>query len=211
MRVATRNGMKEKLFLGYDPGGANKHGIAAVRISADGATTAAATSTLSTAREVRDWLLKQVSPTALGIDTLLAWSLNGSRGCDRALRRRYPKHAPSIIPQNSLYSSMTINGVLVAEAARVLRIPLVECHPKLLCRAALHRDPDGSTLRDALDDLTRPPGPHPTNHEEDALVAAWCSSRWHFKRWETNLYSIPDDMHFPVGPAVYPWPEACRD
>ena len=198
-----------QLFLGYDPGGANRHGVAAVRVSADGSSLEAATRTLADARSVRDWLREQSSPSALGIDTLLAWALSGNRACDQALRKRYPSHVPTIISQNSIYSSMTVNGVLVAETARELGVPLIECHPKLLLRAALHSDPAGPTLRGALDDLAQMNSvPYPTDHEADAFIAAWCASRWYFGLWTIDLYTISDEMHFPGGPAVYPWPEA---
>ena len=212
MTTANQNSgstSRHHLFLGYDPGGANRHGVAAVRVSADGSSVEAATRTLADARSVRDWLREQSSPSALGIDTLLAWALSGNRACDQALRERYPSHAQTIIVQNSLRSSMTVNGVLVAEAARELRVPLIECHPKLLRKAALHSDPAGPKLMAALDDLDRMDSvAHPADHEADAFVAAWCASRWYFKRWLIDLYSISDEVHFPGGPAVYPWPEA---
>ena len=150
------------------------------------------THTLSDAGEVIDWFRKYPSAVALGVDTLLAWSLRGKRACDDALRSRYREHASSVIHQNSLYSSMTINGILVAQK---LDIPLLaETHPKLLRKAGL--TPDNLEVEEIND------------HEADALVAAWCASRWYFKGWQKDLYKEnPGDLIFPAGRAVYPWPE----
>lgn len=201
------------LFLGYDPGGAGKHGVAAADITPNGAfLIEPAVVTLDNAGEVREWLRDHKLAKALGIDTLLAWSASGGRACDNALRARYPERAPSVIPQNSLYSAMTINGILVAETGRELGIQLVECHPKLLLGAALANDPEGKDLASRHRDLLKAASSAATRVKADdmgdALVAAWCASRWYFKRWTTDLYaSIPDDLTYPAGPAVYPWPE----
>lgn len=98
---------------------------------------------------------------------------------------------------------MTINGVLVAQHGRSLRLPLFESHPKLvlhLCR----KDPEARKL---LDWYAKLPA-KPNDHEADALVAAWCASRWVFRRWRANLYTtIKDKLVFPADRAVYPWPE----
>ncbi len=135
------------LFLGYDPGGARKHGVASAYIGSNGAFLAEPTvETLGDAGEVRDWLCQHNTAKALGIDTLLAWSVSGGRACDNALRAHYPQRASTVIAQNSLYSAMTVNGILVALAGRELGIPLVESHPKLLLGAALEKDPEGAEL-----------------------------------------------------------------
>ena len=88
------------LFLGYDPGGKDKHGVAAARI-ADGGTfeSAPETKTLRDAQAVCCWVHEHHGPAvALGIDTLLAWSRKGKRACDDALRRRYREHGQSVVP-----------------------------------------------------------------------------------------------------------------
>ena len=145
-----------ELFLGYDPGGDGKHGVAAVRIAEDGTLEEPSTRCLPDAAGVRCWLRSQPAPRALGIDTLLAWSPTGGnhrkprrasgRACGIALRRKCREHSNSVIAQNSLRSSMTINGAIVAKEARRLGLPLVESHPKLLMRAARHTDPEMQPL-----------------------------------------------------------------
>jgi predicted nuclease with RNAse H fold len=201
------------LFLGYDPGGAGKHGVAKADIGPNGAfLVEPVVMTLADAGAVRDWLRENDSAKALGIDTLLAWSISGGRACDDALRAHYPERAPTVIPQNSLYSAMTINGILVAQTGRELGIPLVESHPKLLLRAALEKDPEGAELavrhRAMLEAESGKAARAKADDRADALVAAWCASRWWFNRWPNDLYTaIPDDLTFPAGPAVYPWLE----
>lgn len=209
-----------ELFLGYDPGGAKKHGVVSVRIASDGSYGELEAVCLVDAAAVRDWLKQHQTAVALGIDTLLAWCWTGSRPCDGLLRQSYNKTS-TVVAQNSLYSAMTINGVLVATEARVGRpeFPLVESHPKLLLRAvgdigsarshlergyyeALHKGKrhaakdDGSLLHE--------------DHMADAFIAAWCASRWYYKAWTTNLYDLApneSEYYFPVGRAVFPWPK----
>lgn len=196
------------LFLGYDPGGKGKHGIAAAEIGADGTFVRdPETWTLATAKEVVVWLRAQPSDSILGIDTLLAWSLRGERECDRALRCRYPANSATVISQNSLYSSMTLNGIMVAQEGKILGLDLVETHPKLLMRTA----PGWGSGIDNFDrelKLRYLKLSANSDHSADALVAAWCASRWWYERWSVDLfYDVADDLIFPAGEAHYPWPE----
>lgn len=63
-----------ELFLGYDPGGDGKHGVAAARIAEDGDLEVMDRRCMRDAAAELDWLRSQPSPLALGIDTLLAWT-----------------------------------------------------------------------------------------------------------------------------------------
>lgn len=62
------------LFLGYDPGGEGRNGVAAARIADDGTTfeRPPETRTLRDVEEVCRWLRTRHRAEALGIDTLLA-------------------------------------------------------------------------------------------------------------------------------------------
>lgn len=203
------------LFLGYDPGGfsgVGKNGVVAVEIRKDGTfVSEPETKTFRYASEVRDWLSSHPSAKALGVDTLLAWSLKGRRNCDVALREQYKQHEKTVIHQNSLGSSMTINGILVAQFASKIGLPLVESHPKLLRKANLLRS-DSESVDIVAHDCALLKAP--TDDEADALIAAWCASRWYFKRWKTDLYkTFSRDLRFPAGKAktFYPWPESVPD
>ena len=76
-------------FLGYDPGGKDKHGVAAVTIARDGSYNDMQAECLRDATQVKEWLSKHPSAAVLGIDTLLAWSWSGARPCDNLLREHY--------------------------------------------------------------------------------------------------------------------------
>ena len=187
------------LFLGYDPGGHDKHGIAAASIKPDGSfAEEPKTDVVADAAAALEWFSHHKGAVALGIDTLLAWSLSGRRACDDWLRSTYHgRGGGSVIPQNSLYSSMTLNGVMVATRI-VPRLILCESHPKLLRKALLL----GEHLRRHVES---------DEHAYDALVAAWCASRWFHRAWTRNLFEPKsDDMVFPAGDAVYPWPDPTR-
>ena len=230
------------LFFGYDPGGFGSQerpkpasGVAAMHIDENGRFENVKTCTVVDAAKALSWFREQPFAMALGVDTLLCWSFRGHRSCDDRLRARYPEAGNSVLSQNSLYSSMTINGVLVAaKAHRELGLPLVESHPKLLIAAEgghlCRRDDESKALcwakagsllsaQDGSAELIRQYNElleSEDEHRADALVAAWCASRWYFRDsgWTTDLYGVDshdvdshDPLYFPAGPAVYPWPE----
>ena len=242
-----------ELFLGYDPGGKNTHGVVSVRIARDGTYSDMDAKCLRDATNVKAWLREHPTAVALGIDTLLAWSCSGARPCDDVLRRHYKK-APfmasdciyrepdcvycenglrglhrvadkrrttaSVVAQNSLYSAMTLNGALVAVAARKDRpeFPLVESHPKLLLRAAegikAAREHLVKGYSEALHEgkthwVSKEGHEVHEDHMADAFVAAWCASRWYFEQWTIDLYDLTpsEGYYFPAGRAVYPRPE----
>lgn len=198
------------LFLGYDPGGEGRNGVAAARIADDGTTFERPPETwaLRDVEEVCRWLRTRHGAEALGIDTLLAWSRKGGRACDDALRRKYPEQSESVIAQNSLRGAMTINGVIVARLGYHLGLPLlVESNPKFVLRAWLEDHMAGTEFAKRLEPLRRK---KTGDHEADALIAAWCASRWHFGHWTVNLYEAfveQGKLVFPAREAVYPWPE----
>ena len=181
------------LFLGYDPGGKGKNGVAAIQVVSDTPRVLDA-ATVRDAAEALAWLEPHsMTAAALGIDTLLAWSPKGGRACDNALRRKYGGN--SIVAQNSLYSSMTLNGAIVA---RRLAMPVYECHPKLFLRVS-----SKNAIREVYHNAVSNSG---TDHEGDAIVAAWCAAMGHNQKWIVDLYTdIEDDIEFVVPGARYPW------
>lgn len=184
------------LFLGYDPGGKGKNGVAAIRVISD-VPEVVAKATVRDAAEALSWLeVYAKTAVALGIDTLLAWSPKGGRACDDALRRKYGGN--SVVAQNSLYSSMTLNGAIVA---RRLGLPVYESHPKLLLRVS-----GENAIREVYDDTVSSTG---ADHEGDAIIAAWCAAMGHNRKWTVDLYvDIEDDIELVVPEARYPWFEA---
>ena len=184
------------LFLGYDPGGKGKNGVAAIRVVSD-VTEVVDKATVRDAAEALSWLGTYTkTAVALGIDTLLAWSAKGGRACDDALRRKYGGN--SVVAQNSLYRSMTLNGAIVA---RRLGLPVYESHPKLLLRVS-----GENAIRQIYDDAVSTTG---ADHEGDAIIAAWCAAMGHSRKWAVDLYlDIKDDIELVVPEARYPWFES---
>ncbi|MCA0940861.1 hypothetical protein LCM28_13345 [Salipiger pacificus] len=181
------------LFLGYDPGGKGKNGVAAIRM-VSGIPKIVDKATVRDAAEALSWLqVHAKTAVALGIDTLLAWSPKGGRACDDALRRKYGGN--SIVAQNSLYSSMTLNGAIVAKR---LGLPVYESHPKLFLRVSRE-----NAIRELYQDTLASSG---EDHEGDAIVAAWCAAMGHNRNWIVDLFSdIEDDIELVVPGARYPW------
>lgn len=197
------------LFLGYDPGGKNAHGVAAARIVADGTMESKPeTAVFRDAEAVCRWIDERCeNAVALGVDTLLAWSCKGGRECDDALRSRYRNYGTSVVVQNSLRSAMTINGVLVAQFGRDKGLQLFESHPKLVFQAWLKKRITNTVFARSHEALNR----KPDDHEADALVAAWCASRGYFNDWQADLFEdFGRGLVFPAGAASYPWPESLR-
>ena len=214
------------LFFGYDPGGytgGGSNGVVSVEVDEKGVPELLCAATLPDAEEVVAWLngqsQKRGPAKALGIDTLLAWSQKGYRHLDDKLRSHYK--SDGVQQQNSLDSSMTINGVLVASRAyQALGLRLAESHPKLLITAGgghlCRREDKSKTLCRAEAGrllLTQEGGPElirkynavlelGDEHQADAFVAAWCASCWHTKprRWSTDLYAASSDLVFPACP-----------
>lgn len=202
------------LFLGYDPGGKGKHGVAALEVSNDGVILANPTcEVVEDAEAAWLWLSKFHKILALGIDTLLAWSPRGGRACDDALRDAYQQNAASVIPQNSLYSSMTINGAIVARRAARHEIPLFESHPKLLVRTRSRSDPATKSILAHYHQIIKLGSNSLKTGKQaddmaDAVVAAWCAAQGFLKRWPTELYETPGDQLEKVAKGVsYPWPD----
>jgi hypothetical protein len=197
--------MTAGIFLGYDPGGRDCNGVAVVQVTRNGSIERLKTAIVRDASEALEWLSQFEDAAYLGIDTLLAWSRTGGRDCDDRLRKRYKGRGgrSSVIPQNTLYSAMTLNGVIVAMGMREAKESLVLCesHPKLQVSANLLPS-DVIKLHATL------VAENGNDHCSDALIAAWCASRWHCRAWTFDLYMGEGNLVFPAGHAVFPWPEA---
>lgn len=199
-------------YLGYDPGGKGTHGVAAIQVAASGEISEAPVCAIvEDAKAAWQWLSSHGHVAALGIDTLMAWSLRGSRECDNALRRRYRECAPSVIPQNALYSSMTLNGALIARRAAEIGWPLYESHPKLLVRVMPPHDTAAKSLLHWYTSIksTHDGTPRQAKRADDmadAVVAAWCAAQGDLDRWSVDLFDIPgDELERLHRAASYPW------
>jgi len=199
-------------FLGYDPGGKGTHGVAAIQVSEVGEILGdPLCEVVEDAEAAWTWLSSYTDAQALGIDTLLAWSPSGSRECDNVLRRKYREHAPTVIPQNALYSSMTLNGAMVARRAADRSLLLFESHPKLLVKVLPVTDPASAdilktyTALKAAGEGVRKAAKQ-ADDKADAVVAAWCAAQGHSGRWVTDLFKTSGGRLENVADRVkYPW------
>lgn len=124
-------------FWGYDPGGHQGNGVAAI-YALNGALQDDKTlvCTKDTADEVVTWFKNQETPLAMGIDTLTCWS--GGRGswrrADEALRIAYPDAQDSVMSPSSLMGAMSLNGMFVLLRLRQCHrdLYITETHPKVL-------------------------------------------------------------------------------
>jgi predicted nuclease with RNAse H fold len=125
------------IVLGFDPGGRNRNAVAILRT--DDNVQSVASSNVESAEEAIDWFSNRCAsddPEALGIDTLLHWSLarSGWRPVDELLRSAYQDQAHSVLPMNSIYGSMLGQGMALALGMRKRwpDLKLNEVHPKVV-------------------------------------------------------------------------------
>lgn len=203
------------LFLGYDPGGKGTHGVAAVLVAPDGKIIEPPIcDVVGNAEDAWEWLSSHQEAVAIGIDTLLAWSPLGGRACDDALRKAYRLHGPTVIPQNALYSSMTLNGAIIAKRFARKGLPLFESHPKLFMKTCVEGDAAIASIVRVYKDIKSSGSitsrlSKQADDRADAVVAGWCAAQGFYKLWTFDLFQIAGDILEPVADgAMYPWPHA---
>ncbi len=206
----------EGIYLGFDPGGDHKFGVALL----DG--DCLRTSTVSTVDEAVGWAGDACGsrrPIAAGIDTLLHWaaSKSGTRPCDFQLRNKYPLMKNSIVSPNSLYGAMTIGGMALAFRLRQKWAELVlnETHPKVFFYARWDQrydSKDKKTVEAAIQWFVRQG--HYTEakmegeHGLDAALSASATREGLAEGWE-NIIGDREALIFPAGQEVrYLWFEA---
>lgn len=203
-----------KSFLGYDPGGRDAKGVALLQI--DGAEVRYVTALVDSVDGAMAWFhqhLRGGLPTAIGIDTYMYWETTrgGWRAADLWLRERYPTVRDSIFCSNSAYGSMSVQGMALAIEARLAwpDASLTEAHPKVLFHALTNRkyawpgDMGAWLLRQigcmAGTDLD-------TDHQWDALLAAWAAAQGHAGNWALDLRQKSHRTVEPAGAVKYWWP-----
>lgn len=208
-------GDHEGIYLGFDPGGRCKFGVAII----DGNCVKA--STVSTVDEAMKWAVDKCKararePKAAGVDTLLHWATGGGgwRPCDEQLRAKYPAVANSIMSPNSLHGAMATGGMALALKLRQQwpKLELNETHPKVLLHALGHGyDPkDSESVETAIRCFLRR-GDYAesnikTEHELDAALSAWATQKGFAKKW-VDIVGDGNNLLFPAGEVRYLWRE----
>ena len=217
------------IFLGYDPGGTNNHGVAAITTNEAGIPQNAAIHCVATAEAALAWLLQHAEgnePAGLGIDTLtkLCTGDCGWRPADDLLRDAYPDAQDSVASPNSLFGSMGLNGLTVGRIFREQwpKVVISETHPKVLYHAIsseVYREVPLAQKRQALLGwLTLQPaqiaGQINTDDKWDALISAYAAMKGVLGAWAHDLHLAPvtPNRHgryvAPFGPTQYYWPVA---
>jgi hypothetical protein len=207
------------IYFGYDPGGNHKHGVAAFRVISGGFASIE-TALLDSAEDVIKWFRNKADePVAIGIDTLTCWStgLSGWRPADTWLRERYPEARASVASPNSLYGSMSLNGMAVLLSLRVelSKLLITETHPKVLHRHIFKAPYDyassGPSMNAALSKHLECELDCSNDHQWDAAISALVAYRCASGQWQRDLHMLPttagERLISPCGPTKYAWPD----
>lgn len=207
------------IFAGYDPGGNGKHGVALIVAEGGCPVSACCTHVETTEAAIRWFSGQSESLTAIGVDTLTCWSTgpSGWRPADRWLKERYPEVRRSVASPNSLYGSMSVNGMalLVALKAAHPQLLITETHPKVLHWQMEQRPYDFvSNQALMLEILTEQIGFRvdcSSDHDWDAMLSALAALRGVFGQWHRDLHLLPtardERLVMPCGDTKYFWPE----
>jgi|SRR5437867_1046450 len=148
------------VIVGYDPGGAEGHGVATLVVEA-GKAARLSTTTVGTTEQVIKLVERTPGLIALGIDTLTCWSTGpgGWRPADRWLRERYRSIANSVVAPNGLRGSMAVSGMalLIAIEPGQSTLFVTETHPKVLFWFLSRASYDYAGRREFMDDVLGPP------------------------------------------------------
>lgn len=207
------------IYFGYDPGGNDKHGVAVLRVHS-GRPISVTTALVSTAEMAIQWFSARSGPqVAIGVDTLTCWSTGpaGWRPADRWLKRRYPQVENSVVAPNSLYGSMSLNGMMVLLALRGMtpEVMITETHPKVmhwyLLRKAYDFEARQAVMVEALASQLDLDLALASDHEWDAALSALAAFRGFSGQWHRDLHAIApaedERLVLPCGVTNYFWPE----
>jgi hypothetical protein len=203
------------IYLGFDPGGDHKFGVAIL----DGSSVSA--STVSNVDDAMNWafcVCGSRRPVAAGIDTLLHWATakSGLRPCDLQLRARYPAVSDSVMAPNSLFGAMAIGGMALALRLRKKwpKLVLNETHPKVLLHALGAQRYNPKTINAAVQWFVGRAEcvewAIQGEHELDAALSAWATRKGLADRWE-DIIGADADLLFPVKTVKYLWPKVAAD
>ncbi len=214
----------QNAYLGYDPGGGGKHGVAALQVQGNAALSATV-GVVADAEQAFQWLTGQsAQPAAVGIDTLtiLCTGRCGDRPADVYLRATYPNVSRRVVWPNSLRGAMIANGIAVAICLRSAHpgIMVTETHPTVL-----DHELSGHAVRSwttsqvvmTTDLRTWLGGPAivgnlaaPGGHAWAALLSAAAAWHGHTGAWVHDLHALPPAPGMttvdPIGGTHYYWP-----
>ncbi|MEI6609202.1 MAG: hypothetical protein WCO53_05590 [Deltaproteobacteria bacterium] len=212
-----------KTIFGYDPGGNGGHGVAALTVDDSYKPTKIVVQTQETVKDVINWFSQFKDPTGIGIDTLTKWATgkSGWRPADLWLRKQYPDVALSVSSPNSLYSSMTVGGMVVKSwfFNQYPNALISETHPKVLYFALKKQKHDWvNTSKEMMDFHSEKLGifcelrcEQPNDHEFDSAISCYAVLEYLRGNLKRDLHVMPFDDRCaiyiePYGNSIYAWP-----
>jgi hypothetical protein len=199
---------------GYDPGGNGKHGVAKLILDNSNLPQQVLWDTVNKVEDAIHWF-GDSKPLGFGVDTLTAWSSgrSGWRPADIWLRARYPFVLSSVISPNGLYSSMTVNGMLLVSVFRSQWPELLvsETHPVVMQYAlSLHNANTvaANAVWNSIFGVALPPVIlH--SHAWAALMSTFPLHMFLFHGWTNDLHTLPvpigERLIHPANPTKYIW------
>jgi predicted nuclease with RNAse H fold len=191
------------MWIGADPGGKNRFGVAA--LGDDGTFH---TYCVSCADDALEYFSN--ASTGLGIDSPLWWSsgISGDRRADQWLRKTYRISGGTVQAANSLRGAALVQGHMLIARARQLypRLKITEAHPKAIIRA-LELD----SWQKIASEFSLKGSEPSTEHERDAVLAAVAAREGFLGRWKKDLGldrspSEQDPAKLWFGEIHYWWP-----
>jgi predicted nuclease with RNAse H fold len=203
------SGKDGKVWVGADPGGNNKFGVA-VLLPDEPARTRCVSSADEAVDAVCKWL-EETSPAGVGVDAPLWWSSGGSgaRFVDQWLRDTYGLSGGQVQEPNSLKGAALVQGAMFVLRIRE-RFPglgVTETHPKALL-ATLGQEAEGAFFREYG---VRGTPVQTTEDERDALISAVAAREGFGGHWPCDLSerrypTEQDPSESWLGPVNYYWP-----
>ena len=170
-----------RLWIGADPGGIDKFGLAFLDDSSQLRCV-----TVSSVDEAVKSIHASGEPSGIGIDAPMWWSAvrGGGRMADERIRKRYRIKSGTVQSANSLRGAALAGGALLASLVRreFPNIGITESHPKALLRALDPKDDGASFAR-----RFKIPTDWRNEHERDAAIAAVCAREGFEGRWQMDL------------------------
>ena len=195
----------EKTWIGVDPGGKDKFGVAVLQSNGSVYTccVSCADEAIKVIRE-----LGKTEPAGVGVDAPLWWSsgISGSRHVDRWLRATYGLSGGQVQEPNSLRGAALVQGAMFVKCVRQLfpGVPVTETHPKALLVALGMTDSD--SFRSHF--LIQANAIKESEHERDAVISAVAAREGFEERWTNDLSvcrheSEQDPSEFWLAPIHY--------
>jgi predicted nuclease with RNAse H fold len=165
-------------WLGCDPGGKDKFGVA--KLYPSGEFHAQCVSSVDEALQLADEY-----PLGVGIDCPLWWSagVGGGRKADSWIRKNYGLSGGQVQSVNSLQGAAVVQGILLSMKMREKypTVKITEAHPKALLKALKIEESENFKTRFELS------GQLSTEDERDALIAAVAAREGYCGRWTIDL------------------------